>query len=710
MYSRNKPGNVSPAITTKKTTASRLSDLLHLLESAPPGPIELDTSLLYGDVDNKYDDNDDDNNYQQSKSHKDSNQLLTSTDFTLSAYRHSTTPPPPAHNDDDDEFKRLLSQTNEEADKWKLSPVLRNRIPDRQCTEHSVAVPEETEAGPVATIINKTDIKLELEKRQKLKRLTQTQRRPPGPSRWTLQAIQHHHQQEAAHAAECTFKPQTGRGPLTGLPSLSVEQRLLMVGAKKEEALRKVREELEDAELAECTFAPQLIRGEIGNNNNYYNNKSGGGSSSSSYLPKGYVPPQKRVLERSAYKNGSIKEQNKNTRINNDELSLSFQPRLNKKSLEMAAALRERQHQQSILNDTTTTSFSSSKANNGNNDDGSFFAPVINASSRRIIEDSTRLPADFQQRLQYYRRRQQQHAKTINAGNKNDTAGDQECTFMPKTCMGSVSILAQSDRLVGALFQGPEERSRRLAFADSAWLEARRRGRMQQVREEEGCTFHPVINEPSASYMKAVSGNSYIPAAAAIAAVPRPEQRLLKAGEEREARIQAKKAEIEASQLSECTFKPNTYKPAVSGYHGQQYQPPNPQAWLLHLETMERNGLNSTTTTATTTTASVLLKRIQEHSAMKEARAKAAEQEKIKKELKECSFKPRINDQGVGYEKGKAVLVAGIDKVMERREEILEKRQKQKEWEDKVFKRNPKNPKGITVPKPFALSFEQRSI
>jgi hypothetical protein len=655
--------------------------------------------LLYGDVYNEYEKNDDHNHYQQSKPHKDSNQSSTSTYFTLSAYRPSTTPPSPAHNDDD-ALKGLLSQTIEEADKWTLSPVLRNRIPDLQYTEHSVDVPQETEAEPVATITNKTEIEIEIEvdKRQKLERLTQ--RRPPGPSRWTLQAIQHHHQQEAAQAAECTFKPQTGRGPLTGLPPLSVEQRLLMVGAKKKEALRRLREELEDAELAECTFAPQLIRGESGNNN-----KSSGSGGSSSYLPEGYVPPQKRVLGRSEYKNGSVKEQSKNTRVGNDKLSLSFQPRLNKKSLEMAAALRERRHQQSILNETTTTSLSSSKAKYSSTDDASFFVPVINASSRRIVEDSTRLPADFQQRLQYYRRRQQlQHTNPDNTKSRNNnTAGDQECTFMPKTSIGSLSILAQSDRLVGALFQGPEERSRRLAYADSAWLEARRRGRMQQVREEEGCSFHPVINEPSSSYMKVVSGSNGIAAAAIVAA--RPEQRLLKAGEEREARIQAKKAEIEALQLSECTFKPNTYKPAVAGYHGQQYRPPNPQAWLLHLETMERNGLNNTTGTT-----SVLLKRIQEHSAMKEARAKAAEQEKIKKELKECSFKPRINDEGVGYEKGKAVLVAGIDKVMERREEILEKRQKQKEWEDKVFKRKPKDPKGITVPKPFTLSFEQRSI
>ena len=120
---------------------------------------------------------------------------------------------------------------------------------------------------------------------------------------------------------------------------------------------------------------------------------------------------------------------------------LTFQPRLNPRSLRLAAAKEERE----LFGGGANRAQSGAAASASGSDEGPSFAPAINPASRRLLDESEQVPSDFEARQRHYARLREDKARSAAA-----PAGS--LTFRPDTG-NAVEVLALSARRSGQLLE-----------------------------------------------------------------------------------------------------------------------------------------------------------------------------------------------------------------------------------------------------------------
>ncbi|PRW56897.1 hypothetical protein C2E21_4317 [Chlorella sorokiniana] len=452
--------------------------------------------------------------------------------------------------------------------------------------------------------------------------------------------------EEREELQECTFAPRTGRPPSRQrlAPGLPVEDRLALSQAGRREALERARMEREQEALSDCTFAPQLV------------------TQPERHLQREYTPLHRRLGEEQKRRSAKLAQARVQQGLG--DADLTFQPQLNQRSLKLAAEREARE----LFEDSTGAgqrprSAGARSAAGGDPEERYTFSPAINPASERLLEDSTTVPSDFQERLRYYSLRKQLKQRAAAAA-----AGAEACTFRPDTG-NAVQVLALSAARAGQVLESEQERYERLAGEEAARLAAKRAAKEAEVYGS--MDFKPQLNPRSLALAPAGSGGV---------------QALASADRQR-AKLEELRAEEEARQRAECTFQPDTSKPRVKGYYNE-YQPPQPSA-TLSIAGAAKQGFEG------------LTQRIAEYQAERDARAAAARAEEEEQRLRECSFAPDINRTRV-QAKG-PVLVRGLDRHLELRQLADRRRAEADARAARVFHANPRTKQGATVPQPFQL-------
>jgi hypothetical protein len=164
--------------------------------------------------------------------------------------------------------------------------------------------------------------------------------------------------------------------------------------------------------------------------------------------------------------------------------------------------------------------------------------------------------------------------------------------------------------------------------------------------------------------------------------------------------VAALRAEHDARLAAECPFAPDTSKPTVIGYH-DRYHPPEPSARSvpLSISAVMPEGLD------------VLMKRLREHGAAREARTAQIRKEEEARRLAECTFAPDTSKPRVAATPGPAAaVVKGLDRYMELKALAEQQEKERRERAARVFNENPGDPgeRGVTVPRPFRLGPQRR--
>ncbi|KAL4451782.1 hypothetical protein ABPG75_007444 [Micractinium tetrahymenae] len=448
--------------------------------------------------------------------------------------------------------------------------------------------------------------------------------------------------EEQEQLQECTFAPKTGRPPSRHrlAPGLPVEERLQLAQAGREEALERARLEREQEALAACTFAPRLV------------------TQPERLLQAEYTPPHRRLGEEARRRSTKLAQARLQAGL--ADADLTFQPQLNPRSLKMAAEKEERD----LYSEPGARGRPNSAPRSDGDSSACTFAPAINRTSERLLEDSSTVPTDFQERLRYYSLRRQAKEAAAQAAADADA-----CTFRPDTG-NAVQVLALSASRAGNLLESPQERYERLALEEAARRTARRAAKEAEVYGS--LEFRPQLNPRSLAM--APGGSGGVEALASAEKKRRKLEELRRAEEER--------------RRAECTFRPDTSKPRVKGYY-DEYQPPAANA-VISISAAAKQGFEG------------LTQRITDYQAEREARAAAARAAEEEHKLKECSFTPDINRRRV--EAKGPVMVRGLDRVLELKQLAERQKAEAAERAARVFNANPRAKQGATVPKPFQLA------
>ncbi|KAL6786053.1 hypothetical protein ACKKBG_A01205 [Auxenochlorella protothecoides x Auxenochlorella symbiontica] len=319
-----------------------------------------------------------------------------------------------------------------------------------------------------------------------------------------------------------------------------IEDRVRLQARRRELRLASLREELEREALGECTFAPKLV------------------ADSAHVLGPDYpsLTTRNAALHR---KRACMQE----------EAAGPFKPELNPRSLMLAEAAAARKLEGGLddRKDTQTQQHSPVCT----------FEPKLYLASQRLLETSATVPAYFPERQKYFELKKQERLQQLQA--------DESLTFVPHTrpLPGAAERPAET----------PAERALRMAVKEPAEAAARRAAARQEAAA--ALSFQPAINARSRrigreSGVDVLLTRPAVPASARSAQddsapptrpmqhkplrhrrrgspgaadagstapshLPLPERALQKAAE-REALLAAKRAEIDAARLAECTFSP----------------------------------------------------------------------------------------------------------------------------------------------------------
>ncbi|KAI7837508.1 hypothetical protein COHA_008644 [Chlorella ohadii] len=452
--------------------------------------------------------------------------------------------------------------------------------------------------------------------------------------------------EEREELQECTFAPRTGRPPSRQrlVPGMPVEDRLALSQSGRREALERARQEREQEALADCTFVPQLV------------------TQPERHLQRDYTPLHRRLGEEQKRRSAKLAQARVQQGLG--DADLTFQPQLNQRSLKLAAQREARElFQEPDGAGQRPRSAGARSAPGGDPEERCTFSPAINPASERLLEDSSTVPSDFQERLRYYSLRKQLKQRAAVAA-----ADTEACTFRPDTG-NAVQVLALSAARAGQVLESEQERYERLAGEEAARLAAKRAAKEAEVYGS--LAFKPQLNPRSLALAPAGSGG-----VEALASADRQRRKL-----------EELVAEEEARQRAECTFQPDTSKPRVKGYYNE-YQPPQPNA-ALSIAGAAKQGFEG------------LTQRIAEYQAEREARAAAVRADEEERRLKECSFAPDINRSRV--EAKGPVVVRGLDRHLELRQLAERQRVEAEARAARVFHANPRAKQGATVPQPFQL-------
>jgi hypothetical protein len=241
-------GRASAASTpdaAAKSRAAKLDELLVMLENAPQGPVELDTTLLYSP--------------RRTSSHtaRSASPGSGSSGTKRTCHVAFSEDELVGASDGDSAGALLLPGYQPSTEEASICHAAQYTSSAMGVAARSAPLPDSQEPGHHVPRTSRAPT-------DRLQALA-----APRTTLWQrLQRVKA--DMEAEALAECTFAPRTGRAPARHLraPDLLPEERLMMGLGKREAALARARQEAQEAELQGCTFAPQV--GEAGR-------KGGGG-------------------------------------------------------------------------------------------------------------------------------------------------------------------------------------------------------------------------------------------------------------------------------------------------------------------------------------------------------------------------------------------------------------------------------------------------
>lgn len=278
------------------------------------------------------------------------------------------------------------------------------------------------------------------------------------------------------------------------------------------------------------------------------------------------------------------------------------------------------------------------------------FKPHINEISNKIVEQKYNNKGDFIQRQQYYELEKiKRENKMRERENMNYT---QKYTFKPEIGNAEEVLIYKRPDLV---LETEEERIERLSKKD---FDKTQNIRKKVADEYYGqFSFHPDVNKKSKLLARSSSCS-----------------KLYNSDKEKEERLKKLEEEKERKYREECTFKPDLHytkkqNELVDDYYRNQ---------LKYAEKTYNN--------------------LRE----KEKLIIQNKREKEMEELKECTFKPKI--QPPPKKGDKLVLVNGLGRYLEITELARRKKEEQKKREEKVFTYGKKPLQPFTIPQPFNLS------
>jgi len=276
----------------------------------------------------------------------------------------------------------------------------------------------------------------------------------------------------AAFEEHCTFTPKTGRGPKTGSSDAPAGERLYAYAEKRAEKLERAQARVVELELEELTFQPSTM---------------GASMKKKKKKENGAAPPLHERLDdvlrrkRDALLKAKAKVEHERSS------AYTFKPEINPTS---AALAKQRAELDEAMGEDGERRAGRRRDVVDEDVDELTFAPKITTVSERVVEQLARqgkMGADFFERQREY------NDKVARRAEEHRAYEDDECTFTPD--IGDATRVLRKGQRVRMLLETPEERAARLAFTD-----AERKRMTQRVLEQkyyEKYTYNPDVNERS---------------------------------------------------------------------------------------------------------------------------------------------------------------------------------------------------------------------
>lgn len=272
---------------------------------------------------------------------------------------------------------------------------------------------------------------------------------------------------------------------------------------------------------------------------------------------------------------------------------------------------------------------------------------LVNRESERILETSEAIPGGFQERQMYFEEiRKQKQAAMLREARVEEA---QRALFVASVPAG---VLERSGRLERQMQESTDERIQRMSQDEAE--EIRRRREMRKRELDAQFLHKPTLNKASLAM-----------------ACDLPSIR---------ERVAAKKSLTDPTVEKECTFHPDTRKEAVNGFYAR-YEVPDARS------------------------ADVVRAAQARAERMRSAMAREAE-ERLAKEMKECTFRPVTNGGKVRRPRSVVPLelMPGMDRFLENLVMQHESDMAKKEREEEVFGYGRRWNGELTVARPFRLS------
>jgi len=265
----------------------------------------------------------------------------------------------------------------------------------------------------------------------------------------------------------CTFAPKTGRGPKT--PATKPASERLFAHAERKLASRdRARAALAEMEMETLTFQPETRKN----------------SKAREKVAK--APPlHARIDDVLRAKENAMREARLQVESERAQV-FTFKPSINPTSVALA---KQRAEVEKEIGEETAAFRRKARAADAL-DEELTFAPKITSNSEHVVEKLTRegkLGAGFLERQREYGEKVSRRARRMGA------MEDEECTFTPD--IGNAANVLRRGRHVRKLIETPEKRAERLAFDD-----AEKKRYAQHIREQtyySQFTYEPELSEKS---------------------------------------------------------------------------------------------------------------------------------------------------------------------------------------------------------------------
>ena len=288
----------------------------------------------------------------------------------------------------------------------------------------------------------------------------------PKTALWTRAAEVKAAEEAEVFEKNCTFAPKTGRGPKTP-PTKPASERLYEQAEMRAENRARARTRVLETEMENLTFMPSV------------------NPPTSDKVKKN--PPLHRRVEQVLREKENVKSEAR-IRVEDERAkAYTFRPVINPTSEALA---RQRQEIEREMGEDEMTRRSRRPDPTADADAELTFAPKIARRSERVVEELSRrgkLGVGFLERQRDFTERATRRVEERRA------MVDEECTFTPD--IGRADEVLRRGRHVYRLIETPEERAERLAVDD-----ARRKRDGQREREREHYdqfTYEPALNERS---------------------------------------------------------------------------------------------------------------------------------------------------------------------------------------------------------------------